>query len=91
MAERRQPESKERGEMVATRVGWRRIRWKISEGRRTVRPAHLLSADLVSREPDMVAEDGSKGNALRCGDGLSEGRDCSRGGGMRGGREFVGS
>ena len=54
MAERRQPESKVRGEMVATRVGWRRIRWKMSEGRRTVRPAHLLSADLVSREPDMV-------------------------------------
>ena len=54
MADRRQPESRVRGEMVVTRVGCRRIRWKIREGRRAVLLAHLLSADFVSREPDMV-------------------------------------
>lgn len=56
MAERKQPEMRVRGEVVAAKkVGWRRIRWNIRQGRRTARLMHFLSAAFVSRElPDTV-------------------------------------
>ena len=54
IADRRQPENKVTGELAAMRVGWRRRRWKTREGRRTVRLEQLFSADLVSRDVEMV-------------------------------------
>ena len=54
IADRRQPENKVTGELAAKRVGWRRRRWKTREGRRTVRLEQLFSADLVSRDVEMV-------------------------------------
>ena len=54
IANRRQPENKVTGELAAMRVGWRRRRWKTREGRRTVRLEQLISADLVSRDVEMV-------------------------------------